>query len=37
MRLDGSDELTKLGSMGGSCAGESSDGREVRFSYTRRQ
>ena len=36
MRLDGSNELTKLGAMGGSCAGEASDGREVQFSYTRR-
>lgn len=36
MRLDSRNELTNMSPVGGSCAGEASDGREVQFSYTRR-
>ena len=36
LRLDGSNELSYMGAMGGSCPGSANDARDAKFSYTRR-
>jgi hypothetical protein len=36
LRLDGSNELSYMGPMGGSCPGSANDARNAKFTYTRR-
>lgn len=36
LRLEGSDALTNMSAMGGSCPGSPNDGRDAQFRYTRR-